>query len=154
MEFTVRKFDFLQELTLIQGVVERKTTIPILANVLVRAEADGLARPFTVRAALTARLASLDADARRVLEYVAIAGKPLSIELALQAAGVGPSGRLLVYSLCSDSLLRVTVQDGQDFLQTYHDRLREFAPAGRHGQGGRRRLQLGRPGECAGGGQG
>ena len=42
MEFTVRKFDFLQELTLIQGVVERKTTIPILANVLVRAEADGL----------------------------------------------------------------------------------------------------------------
>ena len=42
MEFTVRKFDFLQELTLIQGVVERKTTIPILANVLVRAEASGL----------------------------------------------------------------------------------------------------------------
>src|SRR5437867_7842144 len=38
MEFTVRKFDLLQELMLIQGVVERKTTIPILANVLVRAE--------------------------------------------------------------------------------------------------------------------
>src|SRR5215510_13982093 len=38
MEFTVRKFDLLQELTLVQGVVERKTTIPILANVLVRAE--------------------------------------------------------------------------------------------------------------------
>src|SRR5439155_12916106 len=38
MEFTVRKFDLLQELTLIQGVVERKTTIPILANVLMRAE--------------------------------------------------------------------------------------------------------------------
>src|SRR2546422_829675 len=38
MEFTVRKFDLLEELTLIQGVVERKTTIPILANVLVRAE--------------------------------------------------------------------------------------------------------------------
>lgn len=38
MEFTVRKFDLLQELTLIQGVVERKTTIPILANVLFKAE--------------------------------------------------------------------------------------------------------------------
>lgn len=38
MEFTVRKFDLLQELTLIQGVVERKTTIPILANVLLRVE--------------------------------------------------------------------------------------------------------------------
>jgi len=42
MEFTVRKFDLLQELTLIQGVVERKNTIPILANVLVRAEAGEL----------------------------------------------------------------------------------------------------------------
>ncbi len=42
MEFTVRKFDLLQELTLIQGVVERKTTIPILANVLVHAEEDKL----------------------------------------------------------------------------------------------------------------
>src|SRR5205809_6546197 len=38
MEFTVKKFDLLEELTLIQGVVERKTTIPILANVLLRAE--------------------------------------------------------------------------------------------------------------------
>jgi DNA polymerase-3 subunit beta len=38
MEFTVRKFDLLQELTLIQGVVERKTTIPILANVLLNAD--------------------------------------------------------------------------------------------------------------------
>ena len=38
MEFTVKKFDLLEELTLIQGVVERKTTIPILGNVLVRAE--------------------------------------------------------------------------------------------------------------------
>jgi DNA polymerase-3 subunit beta len=42
MEFTVRKFDLLQELTLIQGVVERKTTIPILANVLVRAAGNDL----------------------------------------------------------------------------------------------------------------
>src|SRR5207244_8955847 len=42
MEFTVRKFDLLQELTLIQGVVERKTTIPILANVLVRASGNDL----------------------------------------------------------------------------------------------------------------
>jgi len=37
MEFTLKKFDLLQELTLIQGVVERKTTIPVLANVLLNA---------------------------------------------------------------------------------------------------------------------
>ena len=42
MEFTLKKFDLLQELALIQGVVERKTTIPILANVLLTADGDHL----------------------------------------------------------------------------------------------------------------
>ena len=34
MEITVRKHDILNEVLLTQGVVERKTTIPILANLL------------------------------------------------------------------------------------------------------------------------
>jgi DNA polymerase III subunit beta len=37
MEFSVKKFDLLNELSLTQGVVERKTTIPILGNVLCEA---------------------------------------------------------------------------------------------------------------------
>ncbi|HEX5474025.1 MAG TPA: DNA polymerase III subunit beta [Vicinamibacterales bacterium] len=39
MELVVRKADLLRELQLFQGIVERKNTIPILANVLM--EADG-----------------------------------------------------------------------------------------------------------------
>lgn len=39
MELVVRKSDLLRELQLFQGIVERKNTIPILANVLL--EADG-----------------------------------------------------------------------------------------------------------------
>ena len=39
MEFTVSRADLVRELNLSQGVVEKKTTIPILSNVLV--EADG-----------------------------------------------------------------------------------------------------------------
>ncbi len=42
MEFKIKKFDLLQELALIQGVVERKTTIPILANVLLHVEENRL----------------------------------------------------------------------------------------------------------------
>jgi DNA polymerase III subunit beta len=38
MEFSVKKFDLLAELELTQGVVERKTTIPILSNLLVVAK--------------------------------------------------------------------------------------------------------------------
>ena len=40
MELTLKRGDFLNELTLMQGVVERKNTIPILSNILLRA-ADG-----------------------------------------------------------------------------------------------------------------
>ena len=39
MELVVRKNDLLRELQFFQGIVERKSTIPILANVLM--EADG-----------------------------------------------------------------------------------------------------------------
>ena len=42
MEFTVRKFDILREVSLTQGVIEKKTTIPILANLLMDAEGETL----------------------------------------------------------------------------------------------------------------
>src|SRR3954453_7197648 len=38
MELVVRKNDLLRELQLFQGIVERKNTIPILANVLMEAK--------------------------------------------------------------------------------------------------------------------
>ena len=40
MELVVRKNDLLRELQLFQGIVERKNTIPILANVLIEANGD------------------------------------------------------------------------------------------------------------------
>jgi DNA polymerase-3 subunit beta len=43
MELVVRKNDLLKELSLLQGIVERKNTIPILANVLMDAAKDSVA---------------------------------------------------------------------------------------------------------------
>ena len=40
MELVVRKADLLRELQLFQGIVERKNTIPILANVLLEAKGE------------------------------------------------------------------------------------------------------------------
>lgn len=40
MELVVRKTDLVRELQLFQGIVERKNTIPILANVLIEAKGD------------------------------------------------------------------------------------------------------------------
>ena len=42
MEYSVKKFDLLEELLLTQGVVERKTTIPILSNLLCEAKGNRL----------------------------------------------------------------------------------------------------------------
>jgi DNA polymerase-3 subunit beta len=47
MEITVSKFEFLRELTATQGVVERKTTIPILSNYLFEASGDKLSLTAT-----------------------------------------------------------------------------------------------------------
>ena len=47
MEITVRKFELLRELTATQGVVERKTTIPILSNYLFEAAGDKLSLTAT-----------------------------------------------------------------------------------------------------------
>ncbi|MGH9533220.1 MAG: DNA polymerase III subunit beta, partial [Terriglobales bacterium] len=44
MEISVRKFDLLRELLLLQGVVERKTTIPILSNILAESAGEGRLR--------------------------------------------------------------------------------------------------------------
>lgn len=42
MELVVRKNDLLKELSLLQGIVERKNTIPILANVLLEASKESV----------------------------------------------------------------------------------------------------------------
>ena len=47
MEITVSKVELLRELTATQGVVERKTTIPILSNYLFEAAADKLSLTAT-----------------------------------------------------------------------------------------------------------
>lgn len=40
MELSIRKADLLRELQFFQGIVERKNTIPVLANILVEADGD------------------------------------------------------------------------------------------------------------------
>lgn len=42
MEFIIKKSDILREVSLTQGVVEKKTTIPILANLLIEAAGDAV----------------------------------------------------------------------------------------------------------------
>jgi len=78
MEFTVSKTDLVRELSLSQGVVEKKTTIPILSNVLVEAEGDRINLTATdlelgIRSSCPARVKKQGAGtipAKRLLDYV------------------------------------------------------------------------------------
>lgn len=78
MELVVRKSDFLRELQLLQSIVERKITIPILANVLVEADGDSmklLATDLevglrTACAASVARAGTMTLPAKKLFELV------------------------------------------------------------------------------------
>src|SRR5271154_3623284 len=78
MEFTVSRADLVRELNLSQGVVEKKTTIPILSNVLVEADGDKIVLIATdlelgIRCSCPARVKKSGAGtvpARRLLDYV------------------------------------------------------------------------------------
>jgi DNA polymerase-3 subunit beta len=78
MEITVSKFELLRELTATQGVVERKTTIPILSNYLFEAAGDKLSLTATdldlsLRTSCNAKVKKEGActiPARKLYDYV------------------------------------------------------------------------------------
>jgi DNA polymerase-3 subunit beta len=78
MEFTVSKSDLVRELSLSQGVVEKKTTIPILSNVLLETIGDRLFLTATdlelgLRTSCPAKVkkeGSGTIPAKRLLDYV------------------------------------------------------------------------------------
>lgn len=78
MEFSVSKSDLVRELGLTQGVVEKKTTIPILSNILVETAGDQIWLTATdlelgIRCSCPARVKKEGAGtipARKLLDYV------------------------------------------------------------------------------------
>ena len=78
MEFTVSKSELVRELSLSQGVVERKTTIPILSNILLETDGDRLVLTATdlelgIRCSCPAKITKHGAGtipARKLLDYV------------------------------------------------------------------------------------
>jgi DNA polymerase-3 subunit beta len=78
MELTVKKADLVRELSLGQGVVEKKTTIPVLSNVLIEARDDQVVLTVTdlelgIRGscpAVVKKPGATTVPARKLLDYV------------------------------------------------------------------------------------
>src|SRR5207249_10562679 len=91
MDFTVKRNAILSELILVQGVIERKTTIPILSNILLGASGDRVditatdldvsiccGCPGEVRVAGTTTL-----SARRIFDIVRLLPEDADIDFSL-----------------------------------------------------------------------
>src|SRR5262249_31305915 len=98
MEFAARQSDLLQELGLVQGVVERKTTIPILANILLEARKTKKGGEVEILAT------DLDVGIRTVCQA----------EVAREGAMTLPARRLhdIVRLLPADSEVSFSLKDG------------------------------------------
>lgn len=74
---------------------------------------------------LYARLERLPPHALRLLELVAVAGRPVSQTVALKAVDLGTDGQPALVLLLSEHLLRTRLVGEDDALEPYHDRIRE-----------------------------
>src|SRR2546425_8216368 len=117
MEFTVRRDDLVRGLYLVQGVVERRNTLPILTNVLVEPAEAGITLTATdmevgLRGQVPAQLkkkGAVTVNARKLYE---IAREVSSEELVLRSVAPG-----WVEVLAGRSKFKVVSLDPKDFPQ-------------------------------------
>ncbi len=72
------------------------------------------------------RVGRLPEETRRLLELIAVAGRPIVSAEAYQALEVGAKGQNLLVQLRTRNLIRTTEsEDESTIVETYHDRIRE-----------------------------
>ncbi len=85
-----------------------------------------LARPaVSLDQMLAARVARLPEDARRLLEVIAIGGRPLPLATVGAAAQAGDSVTQLVAALRTRRFVRAGLREGVEIVEASHDRIRE-----------------------------
>jgi hypothetical protein len=79
----------------------------------------------TLEQMVSDRLAALPEQARRLLEIVAVGGRPLTVSLASQAAGIQGAADEVIALLRTRRFLRAGLRDGREVLEAVHARIRE-----------------------------
>jgi DNA polymerase-3 subunit beta len=123
MEFSVQRADLLKELTLSQGVVERKTTIPILSNVLLEASGESLRMTTTdlelgIRSSCPAKVkkeGSTTAPAKKLFDYVRQLEEPEIRFKTVGSAAEGSAGAAALQLACGRSHVRMAGMPRDNF---------------------------------------
>ncbi|MBI4458723.1 MAG: DNA polymerase III subunit beta [Acidobacteria bacterium] len=134
MEFTVQRAELLKELTLSQGVVERKTTIPILSNILLETSGDSLQMTATdlelgIRNSCPANVKKAGATtvpAKKLFDYVRQLEQP---EVRFKSAE--SAGGAAVHLTCGNSRVRMAGLPRENFpvLPEFPAKLAALPPA-------------------------
>jgi len=112
------------------GAIARESTgIPFFVEALARYAADlpedQLEHAPALAQALVARVRSLPAEARALIEVVAVAGRPTAQSVVFKAALLDSTALPALLSLQGANLLRKTTLDADYPVEVYHDRIRE-----------------------------
>jgi hypothetical protein len=112
-----------------RALIEASAGSPFLLDALARDRLDGAARPGDaadrVIDLVARRLAAVDPDARRLVEFTALAAAPLAAHVVFAAAALDPRRRTLVRHLEHHGLVRSGAFGGRARLDIHHDRIRQ-----------------------------
>ncbi|WP_394847009.1 AAA family ATPase [Pendulispora brunnea] len=111
-------------------VAREAAGIPFFIDLLARDGGLGveMAAPSLDRV-LEARLQRMSEDARRMLQVVAIAARPIEQALAFTAARISGDSQAILAQLRSARMLRTRGSRGSDIVEVYHDRIRQNVAA-------------------------
>ncbi len=84
------------------------------------------AQTISLRETMLARVDSLSPEQRRLLEVVAVAGTPITEEIAFRASGMTANDGTVVSVLRAGRLVRSNREGVVAKLESYHDRIREL----------------------------
>jgi hypothetical protein len=114
---------------LADAIARESGGVPFLIHELARAARAG-EREITPDRGVLTRITALPPEARRLLEAVAVAGRPVPAAVACAAAGLEGDESGLLPSLREARLLRSVGPAGGRELEAYHDRIRAAVLAG------------------------
>jgi len=117
-------------LPFVQRIIRESTGSPFLAEQLARyvAHEPGVAATgISLGEMLDAQIRPLPAEARPLLDLLALAAHPIRPDLAFAAAGLRGDERPLIKRLRAAKLVRITA--GSEQIELYHDRIRETLAA-------------------------